>query len=111
MNVHMNAHMNALIKLPKVRNDDTHGLRKLYDYIESNICSLSPLKIETSTHGTLIATLILEKLPREIKPIVTRNVKETWDLRKILDIVNQKLGAREACAVKTVEGAKNSGRW
>ena len=42
-----------------------------------------------STHGTLIATLTLEKFSQEIKIIVARNVKDTWDLTKILDIVNQ----------------------
>ena len=79
----ISAHMNALVKLPKVRNNDIHGLRKLYDYIESNIRNLLSPGIETSTHGTLIATLILEKLPQEIKLIVARNVKETCDLTKI----------------------------
>ena len=67
--------MNALVKLPKVRNDDIHGLIKFYGHIESNIRSLSSLEVETSTHATLIATLILEKLPQEIKVIVARNVK------------------------------------
>ena len=99
--------MNALVKLPKVRNDDIHGLRKFYDDIESNIRSLSSLGIETSTHGTLMATLILEKLPQEIKLIVARNVKETWDLTKIFDIVNQELGALETYTVKTAEDGKN----
>ena len=99
--------MNALVKLLKVRNNNINGLRKFYDDVESNMRSLSSLGIETGTHGTLIATLILEKLPQEIKLIVARNVKETWDLMKILDIVNQELGAREACAVKTAEDGKN----
>ena len=68
---------------------------------------LSSPGIETSTHGTLIATLTLEKLPQEIKLIVARNVKETCDLTKIFDIVNQELVAREACTVKTAEDGKN----
>ena len=73
----ISAQINALVKLLNVSNDDILGLRKFYDDIESNICSLSSLGIETSTHGTLITTLILEKLPQEIKLIVARNVKET----------------------------------
>ena len=73
----ISAHMNALVKLPKVRNNDIRGLRKFYDDIESNIRSLSSLGIETITHGTLIATLILEKFPQEIKLIVSINVKES----------------------------------
>ena len=55
----------------------------------------------------MIATLILEKLPQEIKLIVARNVKETWDLTKILNIVNQELEALEACPVKIPEDGKN----
>ena len=49
---------------------------------------LSSLGIKKSTSGTLIPTLILKNFPQEIKLIVTRNVKETWDLTKISEIVN-----------------------
>ena len=75
----ISAHMNAIVKPPKVRNNNNniHSLRKFYDDVKSNICSLSSLGIETSAHGTLIATLILEKLLQEIKLIVARNVQET----------------------------------
>ena len=85
----------------------TAYLTKLYHDIESNIRSLSSFGIEKNTHSMLIATLILEKLPQEIKLTVARNVKETWDLTKILDIVSQELGAREAFTVKTAEDGKN----
>ena len=49
---------------------------------------LSSLGIKKSTSGTLITTLILKNFPQEIKLIVTRNVKESWDLTKISEIVN-----------------------
>ena len=71
-------------------------LRKFYDDIKLNIRNLSSLRIETSTHCTLIATLILEKLPQKIKLIVAGNVKETWNMMRILDIVNQELGAEDS---------------
>ena len=100
--------MNISVKLPKVRNDDIYGLRKFSDDVElSNVRSLSSLGIETSTHDTSIATLILEKLLYEIKLIVARNVKETWGLTKILEIVNQELEAREAFPLNAVEDGKN----
>ena len=99
--------MNAEVKLPKVRNNNIHDLRKLYDGVKLNICSLSSLGIETNTHGTLIPTLILEKLPQEIKLIVARNVKETWDLIKIFELINQQHGAHEACTLQTAEDVKN----
>ena len=74
----------------------TTYLRKFYDDIKLNIRNLSSLRIETSTHSILIVTLILEKLPQKIKLIVARNVKETWNTTRILDIVNQELGAEDS---------------
>ena len=50
--------------------------------------SLYLLGIKKSTSGTLITTLILKNFPQEIKLIVTRNIKGTWDLTKIFEIVN-----------------------
>ena len=47
-------------------NNDIHGLRKFYDDIESNIRSLLSLRIEIRTHDTLIATLVLEKIPKKM---------------------------------------------
>ena len=38
---------------------------------------------------------------------MARNVKETWGLTKILEIVNQELKAREAFPLNTVEDGKN----
>ena len=89
--------MDALLKLWKVRNDDVVGLRKLYDEVESHVRSLKTLRINMDRHSALISTLLLQKLPSDIKLIVNRNIKETWDLTKILELLNQELGAREAC--------------
>ena len=91
--------MNALVKLPKVRNGNIYDLREFHDDVESNIRGLPLLGIE-STHGALITTLILEKLSQEIKLIAARNVAETWDLSKtwvLPELINQELGAREVC--------------
>ena len=89
--------MDALLKLWKVRNDDVVGLRKLYDEVESHVRSLKTLRINMDRHSALISTLLLQKLPSDIKLIVNRNIKETWDLTKILELLNHELGAREAC--------------
>lgn len=65
------------------------------------------LELKQAPICTLITTLILEKLPQEVKLIVARKFKETWDLTKIFEIVNQQLGARKACTLKTAEDVKN----
>ena len=100
--------MDALLKLWKVRNDDVVGLRKLYDKVESHVRSLKTLGINMDGHSALISTVLLQKLPNDIRLIVNRNIKETWDLTKILKLANQELGAREACiAPKRSQDGKN----
>lgn len=64
------AHMDALVKLPEVRNENIYRLRQFYHDVELNMPSLSLLTIKTS--------------PQEIMQIVARNVKETWNLKEIL---------------------------
>ena len=61
----------------------------------------------------MIPALILEKLPPEVKLVITRNIKEnTWDLAKVLELINLELRARETCTVpEKTEGGKNSAHF
>ena len=67
--------MNALVKLSHV-DDQLESLRKFYDDVESHIRSLTTLGIDVKSYGTLIGTLIMEKLPEDLRLIVSRNIKE-----------------------------------
>ena len=71
----ISAHMNTLVKLPSVNNEDVKALPKFYDDVESHVRGLSELGIEMENYGALISTLILEKLPPEVKLVITRNIK------------------------------------
>ena len=76
--------------------------------MKSHVRSSKTLEINIDGHSALISTLLLQKLPNDIILIVNRNIKETWDLTKILELVNQELGAREACiALKRSQDGKN----
>ena len=46
----------------------------------------------------MLSSIILEKLPPEIKLLITRNMnQDIWDLTQMLEIFNQELKARETC--------------
>ena len=62
----VNAHKQALMNLPKLRNN-VEDLRNLYDYIESHIRGLSSLAVTQKSYGALLVLMILGKLPIEIK--------------------------------------------
>ena len=60
-------------------------------------------------YGALISALILQKLPPEVKLVITRNITEnTWVLAKVLELINLEPRARETCTVlEKTEGDKN----
>ena len=94
------AHMNALLKLENVPNDDLFGLRKFYDEVETNVRSLSNLGVKTESYSALLVSLVMEKLPQELRLLISRTIKtDLWDLNDVLSIVNQELKERESCPV------------
>ena len=94
------AHMNALVIMITVNNKGLSGLRKFFDDVTSHLRSLVNLGVESGTYGPLLCSIILEKLPNELRLIISRNNNEnSWDFTKILDLINVELKAREACVV------------
>ena len=109
----ISAHMNTLVTLPSVNNEDAKALRKFYDDVESHVRSLSTLGIKMEIYGAMRSTLISENLPPEVKLVITRNNKEkTWDLAKARELINLELKACETCTVpEKTEGGKNSAHF
>ena len=62
----ISAHMNELLKSKKITSDkDLTGLRKFFDNIESHLHSLQSLGIESKNYGSLLAPIILDRLPHQ----------------------------------------------
>ena len=58
--------MNELLKSKKITSDkDLTGLRKFFDNIESHLRSLQSLGIESKNYGSLLAPIILDRLPHQ----------------------------------------------
>ena len=91
--------MNELLKSKKITSDkDLTGLCNSFDNTESHVHSLQGLGIESKNYGSLLAPIILERLPHQLKVIISRNLKsELWDLDKILWLINDELRAQESC--------------
>ena len=91
------AHMNALVKMSSVDNEDLSGLTKFFDYVTSHVRTLVTITVENRNYGSLLSPVILEKLPNELRLIISRNNNENdWNLTKIIDLLNFELKAREA---------------
>ena len=89
----ISAHMNPLLKISTVKkNEDVKTLQKFYDDAESHFRISSTLRIQMESYGTIMS----EKLSLEVKLVTASNIKaDTWDLAKVLVLINLELRARE----------------
>ena len=90
-------HMDALMNLEAVISQhNTRKLRHLFDSVEVQVRGLKALGISSESYWSLLSSILLNKLPPEIRLIVSRGLaEETWDLDQMLRIFEAELNARE----------------
>ena len=74
------------------------NLRRLYDSVEIHVRSLKSLGVNSKTYGTLLASVLLNKLPQELRLIVSRKTGDVG-LDQLLKEVEQENDARERAQV------------
>ena len=77
---------------------DIAGLRHLYDVIESNVRSLKSLGVASDSYdGDLLLSVLMSKLPPELRLIASRKFGEAdkWNLTDLLETVEAEVQARE----------------
>eukprot|EP00731_Ephydatia_muelleri_P015789 Em0009g213a len=105
-------HMDALMGLEAVTsNRNLKGLRRLYDLVESHTGSLNSIEIPSSSYGSLLSSVFMNKLPREIRqglwPMVQTRVlldsgsQRSYISSKLCDELGLKEERKETLLVKT----------
>ena len=96
----VNKHMDALLNLPAVSSHhDIKGLRHLYDSVEAHVRGLRALGVTADSYGGLLTSILMNKLPSEIRLIISRELtEEKWDVEKLMKIVDREVDARERSA-------------
>ena len=91
--------MDLLINSEQVSSaNHVAALRRLYDWVESNVQSLSALGVSSDSYGSLLSSVLVKKLPPELKLRISRQMTDNWDLRGMMKIVGEELEARERAA-------------
>lgn len=92
----VNRHMDALLCLTAVTSrHDVKGLRRLYDATEANVRGLKALEVKAESYGSLMLSILMNKLPTEIRLIVSRALKsDKWDFNEVMQIMEQEVGSR-----------------
>lgn len=89
-------HMDTLLNLRAVTSHhDLRGLRRLYDAVETHVRGLRALGVSAESYGGLLSSILMGKLPAEIRLIISRELsEERGDVMK-LKIVDREVEARE----------------
>ena len=99
LQVIINVHMEGLVKVSAVSaDDDLRRLRLLYARVEALLRALLVLGINSEWYEKLLIPLVMEKLPSNMRLIISRDVDQPeWDLDVLLNTFNHEIEARERC--------------
>jgi len=69
---------------------------------------LKALKLEAQGYGSLLIPILKEKLPDELKFVISRKFRSSvWTLDLLLTYLNEELRAQENCTTTSVGGNKS----
>ena len=94
-------------------NAEIAQVRKFDDTVETHCWGLKALGIESSSYGTVLVNILLQRLPDEIKLIISRKMNEVsgddnWNLDTLLDILKTEVEAREKCMITSHKQYRSS---
>ena len=81
-------YLDVLATLPKVQDiNDVISLRKFFDTLETSVRNLTDLGKETESYGSLLISIIFDRIPEELQMIISRHFKGTdWDLHSVISL-------------------------
>ena len=91
-------HLDQLLPMDAVSSQhDVKGLRRLYDTIESNVRNLTSVGVKSEAYGALLSSVLMSKLPPELRLIVSRQIgeEEEWKLDALMKVIESEIRARE----------------
>ena len=97
--------MEALLNLQSVSGTPASlkSMRHFLDTVESQVRSLRTLGVASESYGCLLSSVIMAKLPPDIRLIVSREVKEEeWQLDPLLKLVEREVKARERSTASSI---------
>ena len=94
------AHMDALLAIVPVHSNKVSELRDLCDLIEIHTRNLQSFEICANNYGPMLISIIMSKLPNEMKLELSRKMPQgKWDINKLMDAFKDEILSRERCTV------------
>ena len=102
----ISSHIDNLLSLkPVPSSSDVKRLRELHDIIEINVRNLKNLEVESTHYGTILVSIVMSKLPDDIKLINSRFMSPTsfeenekeWRIDELMKFLEREIESREMC--------------
>ncbi len=78
--------------------------------MESQVRSVKSVGVTSDSYGSLLSPVLLNKLPSELRLIVSREVSEAdWSLDSLLKVTAREIEARERAATDSVQPPQRRG--
>ncbi|XP_064459040.1 uncharacterized protein LOC135369376 [Ornithodoros turicata] len=76
-------HLSTLQTLPYVKSSrDVHGLRKLYDHVQTHVRGLKVLGVASKSYASMMCEILLSNLPTDVALDYQRQTKATPFVRR-----------------------------
>ena len=96
----ISAHIEKLLNLtPVISINDVKRIRKLYDEIEAHTRNLKSLSVNTDKYGPVLVSIVMSKLPSEIKLVISRemSISDEWIVDELMEALKREIESREMC--------------
>ena len=94
----ISSNMDQILSISHVESlIDIKNIRHIYDKIESAVRNLKSLKVDIGQYGPVLISIIMNKLPTEIKLQISciMPATEEWDVTNLLEVLLQEINSRE----------------
>ena len=84
--------MDMLLNIESITSDcNLKGLRQLYYIVESHVRGLKSLGVSADSYRSLPSSVLLNKLPQELRLIIS---SDDWELDRLMKLLEKEVQAR-----------------
>ena len=104
--------MDMLLNVESITSDcNLKGLRQLHDIIESHVRGLKSLGVSADSYGSLPSSVLLNKLPQELRLIISRELgSDDWELDRLMKPLEKEVQASERADASSMMSQKKPAR-
>ena len=104
----LSRHIKTIMEIPKINsNEDLHGIRLLYDNLESTTRSLKSIGVDSDSYSTVLSPIIMSKLPQELRLLISRSLEDEWNIAELLDKLGEEISLREKCTLASIGNVRH----